>query len=342
MKAIFFETHGNSDNLRFGVLPDPVPAQGEALIAVKAVALNHLDIWVRRGWKGLSLDMPHITGSDVAGKVVAINGSSSLKAGDRVVVNPGIVRGEDEWTRSGADSVSPDYQVLGEQVRGGLAELVCVPLENLVALPDEISYELGAAPLLVGTTCWRMLFACGGLRAGQTVLVVGSGGGVNSMSIQLARAAGAKVFCLAGSAEKAKKAEEIGAHTVINYTSSPRWHIDILKLTNGRGVDLVVDNVGELTMHKSTCAVRRGGKIVTVGNTSGPAIALDNRLFFTKQIALIGSTMGSRQDFLNMLAFVWERELWPVIDRVETLSNGIQMIQRLESGEHFGKIVLRP
>ena len=342
MKAIYFEKHGGLDTLKYGDLPDPVPTQGQALVQVKAVALNHLDIWVRRGWKGLSLKLPHITGSDIAGVVTTIVGDSNFKPSDRVVINPGVLLSEDAWSRQGLDSLSPHYRILGEHLPGGMAEQVCVPLENLHKLPDEVSFEDGAAPLLVGTTCWRMLFKVGALTDGQSVLVVGSGGGVNSMAVQLARAAGATVYCLAGTAEKYTRALEIGAHEVINYSQSPDWHRDIIKLTDGRGVDLVIDNVGEQTLHKSMRAVAIGGKIVTVGNTTGPKINIDNRLLFTKQIALIGSTMGSRQDFLDMLSFIRSNDISPVIDCVRPLSEGIKMIERMEKGEHFGKIVLTP
>ncbi len=341
MKAIFFERHGEIDVLEYDDLPMPEPKPGEALLKVRAVALNHLDIWVRRGWQGLRLDMPHITGSDVAGEIVAINSPiPTWSAGMRVIVNPGIITCDDEWTRKGEDSLSPGYRILGEQLRGGLAEYVCVPLSNLVRLPDTVSFEEAAAPLLVGVTCWRMLFKRACIRAGETVLVVGAGGGVNSLSILLARAAGATVLALTSGAAKLEKALSLGASCVIDYTTHPDWHTEVLKLTKGRGVDVVVDNVGAKTFGKSLRAVARGGRIVTVGNTKGYEISFDNRLLFTKQIALIGSTMGSRQDFIEAMEFVWQREIKVPIDTVAPLSDGIKMIKRLEDGQQFGKIVL--
>lgn len=352
MKAIFFESHGEINVLKFGELPDPEPGPGEALVRVKAVALNHLDIWVRRGWPGLSLQMPHITGSDVVGEVVKINGDSLiqpsptqpdlLQPGSKVVINPGIVTGEDEWVRRGEESVSPYYKILGEHRRGGLAEYVIVPLRNLFSFPATLSEEDAVAPLLVGLTSWRMLFHRGRLQPGESVLVVGSGGGVNSLSILLASTIGARVIALAGSAEKARRAVELGAETVINYNDHRNWAHEILKITKGRGVDLVIDNVGAATMGKSLRAVRRGGRIVTVGNTSGYDIPLDNRLVFTKQISLIGSTMGSTQDFIEAMPFIWRLPIHKIIDCVEPLANGIAMIQRIEQGEQIGKIVLKP
>jgi len=342
MKAIFFEKHGDADVLRYGDLPDPKAGPGQALVRVRAVALNHLDIWVRRGWKGLQLQMPHITGSDIAGELVTANGQTPIKEGSRVIVNPGICHGEDEWIRTGRHSVSPRYQVLGEHQPGGLAEYCVVPLQNLYRLPDQLSFDSAAAPLLVATTCWRMLFHGAQIKPGQSILVVGSGGGVNSLTIQLAHSFGLKVYALAGSPQKAKRATEIGADQVILYKDTPKWHVEILKVTAGRGVDVVVDNVGEATLHKSLRAVARGGRIVTVGNTSGYNIQLDNRLLFAKQISLIGSTMGSPQDFIDAMNYLWSKKIEVPIDTTAPLSEGIKMLQRLESGEQFGKIVLNP
>jgi NADPH:quinone reductase-like Zn-dependent oxidoreductase len=343
MKAIFFERHGEVDALKFAEIPDPAPKPGEALIRVKAVALNHLDVWVRRGWPGLHLEMPHITGSDVAGEIVSVNvPGSNWAPGSRVIVNPGIIASDDEWTRKGEDSLSPGYRILGEQMRGGLAELVTVPVGNLFRLPDSVPFEKGAAPLLVGVTCWRMLFKRGGLRAGETVLVVGAGGGVNSLSILLARAAGATVYALSSGQSKIEKALALGASAVVDYTTHPDWHTEILKLTKGRGVDIVVDNVGAKTIPKSLRAVARGGRILTVGNTKGYEFSFDNRLLFTKQVSLIGSTMGSRQDFVDAMEFLWHNKIQIPIDCVEPLSQGMKMIKRLEDGAQFGKIVLCP
>lgn len=342
MKAIFFEKHGEIDVLKYGDLPDPQPKPGEALIKVKAVALNHLDIWVRRGWKGLNLEMPHIGGSDIAGEIVSVNAPSLWKAGEPVVVCPGLASSDDEWVRRGEESVSPSYRLIGEQSRGGMAEFVAVPISNVFKMPASLSFEEAAAPLLVATTCWRMLFNRANLRPGQSVLVVGAGGGVNSLSIQLARHVGAIVYALSSSKEKLEKAQELGAHFTVDYKKSGNWPIEILKLTKGRGVDVVIDNVGAATFSKSLRAVTRGGCIVTVGNTSGPEVSFDNRLLFTKQASLIGSTMGSKQDFIEAMEFIWSNNIKPQIDCVAPLKDGIKMIKRLEDGQQFGKIVLKP
>ena len=343
MKAIFFEQHGEIDVLKYADLPQPQPQAGEALVRVRAASLNHLDVWVRRGWPGLRLAMPHITGSDVAGEIVSVNAvGTTWTPGTRVIVNPGIITCEDEWTRKGEDSLSPGYKILGEQLCGGLAEFVCVPVGNLFRLPDGISFEQGAAPLLVGLTAWRMLFKKAALRPGESVLVVGAGGGVNSISILLARAAGANVIALTAGREKMDKAQALGASTVIDYAAIPDWHAEVLRVTKGRGVDVVVDNVGSRTIPKSLRAVARGGRIVTVGNTKGYELSFDNRLVFTKQVSLLGSTMGSRQDFIEALEFIFQRGIQVPIDTVAPLSDGIKMIKRLEDGAQFGKIILTP
>jgi NADPH:quinone reductase-like Zn-dependent oxidoreductase len=343
MKAVFFEQHGEIDVLKYADLPEPTLNVGEVLVKVKAVALNHLDIWVRRGWKGLNLEMPHITGSDIAGEIVKANTPhSQWSPGTPVMINPGVITAEDEWTRSGEASVSPHYKILGEQLRGGMAEYVCVPAANVFKIPEGIKYEEACAPLLVGTTVWRMLFKQANLRAGHSVLVVGAGGGVNSLAIQICKAAGATVYALAGTKEKAKKAAELGATEVINYAEKTNWAAELLKLTKGRGVDIVIDNVGARTMGQSTRAVARGGTIVTVGATSGYELALDARLFFTKQIKLVGSTMGNGQDFINALEFMFRNGIKPVIDQIAPLKDGIKMLKHLEEGKQFGKIVLVP
>ncbi|MCB0338843.1 MAG: zinc-binding dehydrogenase [Bdellovibrionales bacterium] len=343
MKAIFFEKHGGPEVLKYGDIPKPKVKPGHALIRVEACALNHLDIWVRKGWNGLNLELPHIGGSDVVGEIVELNSKKSQwSVGTRVAVNPGIVTGEDEWTRRGEDSVSPGYRIIGEQLPGGFAEYISVPLTNVFRIPDHVTYPEAAASILVGTTCWRMLLKRAGLQAGQTVLVVGAGGGVNSLAIKLAEKFGATVYALTSSDEKMKRAQELGATEVINYREQRHWAKEILRLTKGRGVDLVVDNVGKATFAQSIRAVCRGGSIVTVGNTSGHELTLDNRLVFTKQVSLIGSTMGSRQDFMDAMRFLWTHNIYPPIDRVAPLSEGIQMLRYLEEGEQFGKIVLSP
>jgi NADPH:quinone reductase-like Zn-dependent oxidoreductase len=208
-------------------------------------------------------------------------------------------------------------------------------------MPEDLDYPEAAAPLLVSLAAWRMLIHRGKLRAGESVLVVGAGGGVNSMAIQIAKLAGARVFVVAGNKEKGERAAELGADTILD-RSKVDWAREIYQLTNKRGVDVVVDNVGKATISNSMKAVARGGRIVIVGNTSGPHADIDMRFIFGKQISLIGSTMGTHQDFRELTTLLWSGKLRPVIDRVMPLSRGKEAYGILERGEQFGKIVLTP
>ncbi len=343
MKALCFYEHGELDVLRYDDVPDPEPGSGQVLVRVRACALNHLDVWIRRGWPGLKLEMPHWTGADVAGEIAALGeGVANWEEGQRVVVDPGISRTEDEFTRRGEHSLSPGYAILGEQVRGGQAEYVCVPAANLMPIPEGWDFPQAAAPLLVSLTAWRMLIGRAKLRAGESVLIVGAGGGVNSMAIQIAKLAGATVYALTSTEEKMEKARELGADVVLNYREDPRWSKTLYKMTGRRGVDVVVDNVGQATLGQSMRTVARGGRIVIVGNTSGPQAEIDIRFIFGKQISIIGSTMGTHQDFHDVMALVWAGKLKPVVDRVMPLSEGKAAFETLERGQQFGKIVLAP
>ena len=343
MKALCFHEHGGLDVLKYTDVPDPKPGPGQVLVKVHACALNHLDIFVRQGWPGLNLDLPHWTGADVTGEIVGLGeGVADWEVGQQVVVEPGITTCEDEFTRRGEHSLSPGYIILGEQIRGGQAEYVVVPAANLALVPEGWESYQAVAPLLVGLTAWRMLIHQAQLQAGETVLIVGAGGGVNSMAIQIAKLAGATVYALTSTEEKIRKACALGADVVLNYRENPQWSKTIYKMTNRRGVDVVVDNVGQATLHQSMRAVARGGRIVIVGNTSGPHAEIDTRFIFSKQISLIGSTMGSHQDFQDVLDLLWKRKLKPVVEHVMPLRDGKAAFEMLERGDQFGKIVLRP
>ena len=342
MKALCFYEHGELDVLQYGDVPEPEPKQGQVLLQVRACAINHLDVWVRRGWPGLKLEMPHWGGADVAGVIAEVGkGVTQWRVGDRVVVDPGINTIEDEFTRKGEDTVSPGYHILGEQTKGGFAEYLTVPERNLAPMPDTLDFPSAAAPLLVTLAAWRMLIHRAKLRPGESVLVVGAGGGVNSMAIQIAKLAGAIVYVVASDAQKGERVHELGADLVLD-RSQLDWGREIVKRTGKRGVDVVVDNVGRATINTSMRAVARGGRIVIVGNTSGPQAEIDIRYIFGKQISLIGSTMGTHQDFRDVTALLWEGKLKTVVDRVMPLSEGREAYAVLERGEQFGKIVLTP
>ena len=339
MKALAFHEHGDSSVLKWEQLPEPEPCPGEVVVRVKAAALNHLDIWVRRGWPGLSLDMPHIGGADGAGVVHAVGeGVSGIAEGSRLAICPGFATGVDEFTRRGQHPLSPMYRILGEHRSGTFAEYVRVPALATLSMPDDADFEATAAAQLVFLTAWRMLITQGQLRAGETVLLVGAGGGVNSAALQIAKMAGADVIALAGSTEKMDRARQWGADHVIDYTTGD-WVKDVQRLTGKRGVDLVVDNVGMATFQKSLAVLCRGGRLLTVGTTTGPKVEIDVRYIFFKQLRIIGSTLGTPQEFSDVMRLVWSGRLKPVIDRVLPLSEGEEGHRAMESGEHFGKIV---
>jgi NADPH:quinone reductase-like Zn-dependent oxidoreductase len=343
MKALFFDQHGERDRLRYGDVPDPRVGPGEVRVAIRATALNHLDIWVRKGWPGLSLALPHIGGSDGAGEVVELGpGVTGVAIGDRVCIDPGISTRRDEWTRRGQDALSPGYQILGEHRPGTFADYVVVPQENLLAIPAEMTFADAAAPLLTGVTAWHMFLTAGRLQAGESVLVVGAGGGVNSMAIQIAKLAGATVYALTSGTVKIQKALALGADHAIDYRADPEWSKAIFALTGRRGVDVVVDNVGQATLRQSLRALAPGGRLLTVGNTSGYTFEMDVRLMFVKQIRWIGSTMGSHQEFRDLMRLVFAGRLRPVIDRVLPLREGVEAVRLLEEGRQFGKLVLEP
>jgi NADPH:quinone reductase-like Zn-dependent oxidoreductase len=343
MKALFFSEHGGPEVMQYGDLADRPPGPGEALVQVKAVALNHLDLWVRRGGPAFEkLPKPHVGGADVSGIVLAYGqGASGPAVGTRVVLDPGVVTGEDEWTRRGEDSLSPHYHILGEEAWGGCAEYVTVPAVNLLPIPDSLSFPEAAAPSLVFLTAWRMLVKRAQVRAGETVAIVGAGGGVNSAAILLCKHLGATVYAITSTPDKMEKAKQLGADHVINYKAED-WSKAVFVATGKRGVDVVVDNVGRATWTQSLRALTRGGRLVNVGGTGGPLVEMDLRLVFRKQISVIGSTMGSHQDFRDVMSLVFEGKLKAVIDRVMPLSEGRAAHELLERGEQFGKVVLTP
>ncbi len=343
MKALFFTEHGTVDNLQYGDIPTPTIKPDEVLVQVHACSLNHLDLWVLEGWPGLKLEMPHTGGADIAGTIKEVGDSiTNWQPGDRVVLNPGFATKEDEFTKRGEECLSPSYKIFGEGLQGGFAKFVKAPAKTLAKIPDNIDFQTAASSLLVSLTAWRMLTTRAKLKAGETVLIVGAGGGVNSVSIQIAKHLGAKVIALTSTAKKTEHALSLGAEQVINYRECPGWGKKIQELTNRRGVDVVVDNVGQSTINQSILAVARGGRIVTVGNTSGPVIKIDNRYIFSKQISLIGSTMGSYTDFEQVLKLLWSKAITPVIDSSFPLKDGKNAYNRLEKGEQFGKIMLIP
>jgi NADPH:quinone reductase-like Zn-dependent oxidoreductase len=337
MKSAFFRTHGDPSVMEYGDLPDPQPKPGEVMVQIKAAAMNRVDKWVRDGWPGLKLELPHILGSDGAG-IVARDGAL-FKAGARVVINTNIGCGECEFCVAGQDNWCSRWQLLGETRRGTNAEYVAVPERQLLQMPDHFGFAEAAAAALVFQTAWHSLITRGQIRAGESVLIVGAGGGVNTAAIQIAKLAGCRVFVVGSDAAKLALAEKLGADVLIDRARDD-WGKAVFKLTDKRGVDVVVDNVGAATMMTSLRAARKGGRILTVGNTAGPTFELDNRYVFGKHLSLIGSTMSTRAEFATVMNLVFAGKLQPVLDQTFPLAAIRAAHQRMEKGEVLGKIVL--
>lgn len=339
MKAIYFERHGGPDVLQYGDLPQPQPAAGWVLVRVRAAALNHADLFVRAGWPGLALKLPHVPGADGAGEVAAVGeGVRSWKTGQRVVINASVCLEEDEFTRSGQDNLCRSWELLGETLPGTYAEYVSVPAENLLALPESFPFAQAAAAALVYLTAWHSLVRRGNLQKGETLLIVGGSGGVNTACIQVGKYLGAHVIVVGSDSKKSSFSESLGADEVID-RSQGDWSKAAFLLTNKRGVDAVVDNVGS-TFPMSLRALRKGGRLLTVGNTGGPKVEIDNRYIFGKHLSILGSTMGTRADFADVMSLVFSGALRPVIDRTFALKDARSAHKRMEAGEQLGKIVL--
>lgn len=340
MKAILFYKHGGPEVLEYNDLPDPEPKHGEALIKLKFASLNHMDITVRNGWPGLHLDFPHIDGADGAGEVVALGeGINELKIGDHVVINANLGCGKCENCVSGWDNMCRDWHLLGETVRGTYAEFVCLPERQLYKLPVDFDYSVAAAAALVFQTAWHSLITRGNLQAGETVLIIGAGGGVNTASVQIARYSGARVIVVGSNANKLKLVESLGAAVLIDRSKVEDWSKAVFLATEKRGVDLVVDNVGT-TFNSSLRTLRKGGRLMTVGNTVGPKVEIDNRYIFSRHLSIIGSTMSHLKDFKTVMDLVIVGKLAPVLDKTFDLKDARYAQERLWKGEQFGKITL--
>lgn len=340
MKAIYFHQHGGPEVLEYGEIPTPEPGPGEVSVHLKAAALNRLDIWTREGWPGIKLEYPHIPGADGAGEVAEVGeGVTGWKAGDRVVINSNLSCGRCEYCLAGKDNMCRSWQLLGETVRGTYAETVLIPARNLYPLPEGFDERAAAAAALVFHTAWHSLITRGKLRPAESVLVVGASGGVNTASIQIAKLAGATVYVVGSNAEKLNLAKSLGADYLIDRSQEENWSKTIYQLTGKRGVDVVVDNVGTTYAH-SFRAARKGGRILTVGNTGGAKFEFDNRYMFAKHLSLLGSSMGTHSDFATVMDLIFAGKLKPVLGRDYPLSEGRAAQERLESGEQLGKITL--
>lgn len=339
MKAVRFHTHGGPEVLRYEEMPDPEPGPGEVLVRVRACALNHLDLWERVGLEHVKIPMPHVSGSDVAGDVVRSE-VPGVAAGQRVMLQPGMSCGRCAECLSGNDNECAAYEVLGYRSHpGGYAELVKVPAQNVVPIPDRIDYIQAAAFPLTFLTAWHMLLTRARLKRGEDVLVLAAGSGVGQAAIQIARLHGARVLATAGSAEKLERARALGASEVIHHHEQDIAE-EVRRLTNKRGVDVVIEHVGRATWAKSIRSLARGGRLVTCGATTGADAGLNLQALFAKQLSIFGSYMGTKGELLQVARFFFAGEVAPVIDRTYPLAEAAAAQRRLEASGQFGKIVL--
>jgi NADPH:quinone reductase-like Zn-dependent oxidoreductase len=340
MKAVVFSQHGGPGVLEYRDVPDPKPGPGEVLIQVKATSINHLDIFLRRGLPGIKVPLPKIVGSDASGIVRELGtGVSGLKTGDRVTINPGISCGHCEFCAAGFGSQCVSFAMVGENRDGAYAELVSVPAPIVLPIPDSFSFEEAAAAPLVFVTAWSMLVGKGNIRPGEDVLILGAGAGVGTACIQIAKMVGCRVFATASSDEKLERARAIGADVLINYAKD-EFDKKIRDLTNKRGVDVVVDYLGADTWVRSLRSARKGGRVLTCGATTGFAPQTDLRQIFFRQVQVLGSTMGSPREFLDVMKCLFRGQLKAVIDRVLPLTEARKGHELIEQRLVFGKIVL--
>ena len=342
MKAVTFTDHGTTDVIEYGEVPAPEIGADDVLFDVKAGALNHLDVWVRRGLPTLELEMPHIPGSDAAGVVREVGSDvTRFEPGDRVALAAGVGCGTCEFCRDGDETLCETYHLIGEHVPGVHAEQAAVPADNLVPVPEHVDWVTAGSSCLVFQTAWRMLIDRADLEAGESVLVLGASGGVGHAAVQIADHAGATVYATGSSEEKLAAAEEYGASHALNYEEDDvvGW---IKSETDGRGVDVVVDHIGMATWQDSIKSLARGGRLVTCGATTGPNPRTDIARIFWKQIQILGSTMATPGQVDDVMALLWDGTFEPAIREVLPMSETARGHELLEDREGFGKVVLRP
>ena len=342
MKAVVFNEHGSVDKLVYTDFTEPEISPSEVLVKVNACGINHLDIWVREGIPGITIPLPHIPGCEITGEIARVGSAvKGLSVGQRVLIAPGINCGRCEYCLSSNDSLCHEFRIMGFQVDGGYAEYTKAPAKNIIPISDKLSFEEWAAVPLVFLTAWNMLKTSGGLATGETVLIHAAGSGIGSAAIQIAKLTGADVITTVGNDEKLEKARELGANHVINH-SKEDFADKVNELTDGRGVDLVFEHIGRETWEKSLLCLKRGGRIVTCGATSGPTVSFDLRFLFAKQLSISGCYMGSRKELMDVLKLIESGKLKPVVDSVFPLADASAAQTKMLDRKQFGKIVLVP
>lgn len=341
MRAAIFYENGGPEVVRIEEVPRPEPGPGEVLIEVRAAAMNHLDLWIRRGLP-IETTMPHIGGSDIAGVVAEVGERTvGVAVGERVVVNPSLWCGHCRFCVRGEESMCIHYRILGEHTNGGFADFVAVPATHVYPLPEGFAFEAAAALPISYGTAWRALVSRAKVRAGEDVLVLGASGGTAAAAVQIAKLAGARVFAVTSGAGNVARVRDLGADTVYDRNETD-WSRDVFRDTGKRGVDVVVENVGEATWRGSLRALGKGGRLVTYGATTGNTGKTDLALLFWNQLQILGTTMASRSEFEDMLRVAFRGEIRPVIDTRMPLDQARAAHKRLEAGGQFGKIILLP
>jgi len=340
MKAVVFREHGDPESLEMTDLPMPAVASTGVLVEVRACALNHLDLWTLRGLPGLKIKLPHVLGNDISGRIKEVGREvSHLAVGDRVILAPGLSCGHCAQCLSGQDNLCSEYNIIGHRVQGGLAQYVSVPAANVLPMPERLDFPQAAAVPLTFLTAWHMLVTRAHLQPGEDVLVLAAGSGVGSAAVQVARLIGARVIATAGNAEKLELAKQLGASDVIQHYEQKISAL-VKTITKGKGVEVVVEHVGSATWDESMRSLASNGRLVTCGATTGYLAQLDLRHVFYRQLAVLGSTMGGKAELLQVLKFVENGKLQPVVDKIYPLEKTRDAFKRLEASQHFGKVVV--
>lgn len=340
MKAVLFREHGGPEKLTVEDLPTPTIGTGEVLVRVKACALNHLDIWIRQGNPAYPIPLPHVSGSDIAGVVEQVGAHvEGVTVGARVFVSPGLSCWKCENCLAGRDNFCSTFGIIGAKTHGGYAEYVRVPFRNVLPMPENLTFEQAAAFPLVSVTASHMLFALAGLQHGETVLIMGAGSGVGSMAIQLAKLAGSRVITTVGSDEKIPKAVVLGADAVINH-SKEKVAERVKLLTEGKGVDVVIEHIGPEVWETCLASLAKGGRLITCGATTGAEVKLDLRYMYSRQFTIKGSYMGTRAELVKAAELMGQKRLIPVIDRTYPLREARAAQELMLGRKFFGKIVL--
>ena len=342
MKAVVFKQHGGPEVLEYAEAPDPTIKANEVLVEVKACALNHLDVWARGGLPGIDIPMPHILGNDIAGVVREAGSLASwVRAGDEVMLQPGVSCGHCAECLAGRDNLCREYDVLGYRRDGGYAQFVAAPAANVIPKPKGLGWEEAAALPLVTLTAWHMLVTRAKVEPGEDMLIHAAGSGVGSIGIQVAKLLGARVIATAGSDDKLAKAKELGADEVVNYTSDD-WPKEVKRLTDRKGVDVVFEHTGAATWPGSIASLKTNGRLVTCGATSGYAAQTDLRQVFYKHLTILGSFMGSKAELLAAMQFIENGKIRAVVDQTLPLGEARRAHELMEDRAQFGKLVLKP